>query len=681
MWRFGVIGLATLALAAACGSDTETGEGSLNGGTGGSSTGGAHVTVEAGAGFPATGGGGATSAAGGAAGTSTDGGGAGASGGASDASAGGTSGPSGNGGNRSGGRDGGSAGGREGGTSGAPATGGSGGASAGGAGGTGGVATQTTKLDLLIVVDNSSSMGDKQEVLKKTIPDLVDRITNPTLGILDLHVGVITSSLGDHGSGTTCAGTGTTLADEEENDHGHLLATRPRAASLNLAAGFASWLSPAPTDTLVSQVQDMVVLAGEVGCGFEATLESAYRFLVDPTPPASIVLSTTGGVTRAVPSGIDSELLTQRSEFLRPDSAIAIIVISDENDCSIKDSGQNYLVARSDIFLPKAATVCDQNPNDACCYSCGVGPPSGCQADPACAGSPSHTAATDEINLRCYAQRRRFGLDFLYPVERYINALSKPTLCITRADLDATLSCPPLGGDAGSSIVRNPLFPLPAGEVLGRDPSMVYFLGIVGVPWQTIRVTKDSAGNPLPADSLVYPTSAGLASVWPTILGNPALSPPVSPTDPLMIESVDPRTGTTPGTGEALAGTSAAYMANSVNGHEQGNLNRDDLQHVCIFPIETPKVCTSTTGGCDCQNPPAGENNPVCQAPTGTYGTTQYFAKAYPGLRHLSVIKGLGERAAVASICVKNLADDTRRDFGYRPAVDALMVELDRSIR
>jgi hypothetical protein len=208
---------------------------------------------------------------------------------------------------------------------------------------------------------------------------------------------------------------------------------------------------------------------------------------------------------------------------------------------------------------------------------------------------------------------------------------------------------------------------------------MVYLLGIIGVPWQTIRVTKDSAGNPLPADSLVYPTNAALTAIWPTVLGDPAASPPVAPLDPLMIESILPRTGVTPGTGEALAPPSAGFMANSVNGHERSMLGLDDLQHACIFHLDVSHVCTDYN--CDCFSLPAGENNPVCQASDGSYGSVQFFGRAYPGLRHLSLVKGMGQQAAVASICAKNLTDETRRDFGYRPAVDALMVELDRSIQ
>src|SRR5262245_50193695 len=63
--------------------------------------------------------------------------------------------------------------------------GGSGGADGGmpGTGGDWGGITTTNKLDLLILVDNSSSMSDKQDVLAQTLPDLVSRLG----GVQDLH--------------------------------------------------------------------------------------------------------------------------------------------------------------------------------------------------------------------------------------------------------------------------------------------------------------------------------------------------------------------------------------------------------------------------------------------------------------------------------------------------------------
>jgi hypothetical protein len=572
---------------------------------------------------------------------------------------------------------------------------GNGGTSSGGtsSGGTGGAAGGTSrKLDLLLVVDNSVSMADKQAVLRRTVPDLVKQLTDTAFGLEDLHVGVITSSLGGHGSSNTCAGT-TAPWSEQQDDHGHLVGTRPRAATAGLPGGFATWARPTSTAALVTSVQNLVVAAGEFGCGLEATLESAYRFLADPNPPLTIQTRacTTSSATPlcAFPTGRDDELLTERAAFLRPDSAVAVVVLSDENDCSIRDTNQFYYAARQDITLPRGSSACAANPNDPCCYSCATAPPAGCTADPVCQTTALPAGDKDNMNIRCFEQKRRFGMDMLYPIQRYVNALRQPTLCTSRVDLDARAACPDADSSGAPDVVRNPLFPDPAtasGPV--RDPSMVYLLGVVGVPWQTIRATKDTSGGALPAGTLRYRTGAELAAdgTWSRVLGDPAGSPPVPATDPLMVESVDPRTGTTPGTGEALASPSATYLANSVNGHEWGNIARDDLQFACIFPLGTPLDCTqlaklNPAPGCDCTYSQPGDNTPLCQASTGTYGTTQYFAKGYPGLRHLALAKALGDNAAVASICARNITDDTQPDFGYRAAVDVLVSELRHSVR
>src|SRR5687767_2889114 len=71
------------------------------------------------------------------------------------------------------------------------------------------VPRRVDKLDLLFVVDNSSSMADKQRELAAQIPRLLADITAPPTGtqkgqLRDVHVGVITSSLGSHGT-SACA--------------------------------------------------------------------------------------------------------------------------------------------------------------------------------------------------------------------------------------------------------------------------------------------------------------------------------------------------------------------------------------------------------------------------------------------------------------------------------------------
>jgi hypothetical protein len=87
----------------------------------------------------------------------------------------------------------------------------------------------------------------------------------------------------------------------------------------------------------------------------------------------------------------------------------------------------------------------------------------GCAADPVCTVQNPNL---DPPNLRCFEQKRRFGMDFLYPTERYVNALSKPRICPEVTNLDC---------DSDGSPVPNPLFENPGGRP--RDPSRVVVAG------------------------------------------------------------------------------------------------------------------------------------------------------------------------------------------------------------
>src|SRR5687767_15360819 len=103
------------------------------------------------------------------------------------------------------------------------------------------------------MIDNSISMADKQAILKQAVPVLLARLVtpvcvdenrNPVGGhspcergvpefnpIKDIHIGVITSNLGDMGAGVQgCEGNG---------DSGHLLAT----PGLRPAEALSSWNS------------------------------------------------------------------------------------------------------------------------------------------------------------------------------------------------------------------------------------------------------------------------------------------------------------------------------------------------------------------------------------------------------------------------------------------------------
>lgn len=560
------------------------------------------------------------------------------------------------------------------------------------------VNTKVDKIDLLFTIDNSVSMADKQQILKDAVPNLVLRLVNPSCvdretgalspyngtacpegskrefdPIENIHIGVVTSSLGGHGGPTNvCA----TIQEPivHVNDRGELLPKVRPGLPEHDPAGFLRWRGAAVDDeqAFIDDFTAHVTGAGETGCGFEAVMEGWYRFLIDPEPPVDMVLN---GENQAVPSAINEALLAQRAAFLRPDSLVAIIMLSDENDCSIRDGGTDWLAARAgraQDALWVASETCDTDPNSECCHSCQVDPPAGCPSAPRCARvdgrAPQLALIDDKPNIRCHAQKRRFGVDFLYSPRRYIDGLTKPMV-------------PNRSGE----LVPNPLF-APGENGLVRDRSLVFLAGIVGVPWQDIA-TPESLEPGVP--TLEFLTAEELAANgrWDVILGDPANNIP--PTDPLMIESVDPRSGTNPITGDALV-TWETPRGNPINGHEFNNPERDDLQYACTFPLapsplSAEECATKPAGACDCiEEADATMQKPLCfQGAGSAFSTTQYFAKAYPGTRYLEVLKGFGDNSIVASICPKNLVDPTEPtdpNAGYNPAVGAIVKRLGEAL-
>lgn len=497
------------------------------------------------------------------------------------------------------------------------------------------VASPVTEIDLLISVDGSRSMDDKQQLLAPAITELIETLIeeHPDMSI---HVGVVSSSLGDYGA-DTCPSD----VYPENDDRGHLV-DRSNGGGTVLAYG--------PGDDASAfgrSVADLVVGVGQSGCGYEAQLESWYRFLVDPEPYETVEVDETGTPTLV---GIDAELLAQRAAFLRPNSLVAVVMLTDENDCSVQPAFSSVLRGKSDsgtnFRMPRARTECATSPDDPCCASCAQPTPAGCAVDPSCESSPMLTPEEDHINLRCFDQKRRFGMDLLHPVQRYVDGLTAAVV-------------PSRDG----SMVDNPLL---AG---GRDPSRVLLAGIVGVPWQ------DVARDPYDASAGIK-TAAELAADghWEMILG-PAGG---EPTDPLMRESTSLRQGVHPLLGVPVA-TPVTPMQNPINGHDYTIAQSDDLQYACIGALAEARDCALDETGCDCTV--ADNDNPLCSAnPSDPVDpanrTLQTSYKAFPGRRELEVLRGLGDQAIVSSICAPQIADVAAADYGYRPAVSALHARM-----
>lgn len=557
------------------------------------------------------------------------------------------------------------------------------------------------KIDLLFMIDNSLSMKDKQRILEDAVPVLVQRLVTPrcldeqknSVGmadmngvcsagapefkpVKDIHIGVITSSLGNHGGEQCTPMPNDAAIGRTPDDRAELLPlVRPAA---NLASwngkGFLAWdpgqdknTPPGENDItrLVDNVRAQVQASGEIGCGYESSLEAWYRFLVDPEPPVSV--SAVNNFNKKGP--VNEALLAQRAQFMRPDSLLTIVMLTDENDCSINDDDgrQGFYISSPGVRLPRSSAACAANPNDRCCHTCAAEAPEGCTPnteDAECSkkqATENYAALTmneDKSNLRCFENKKRFGIDFLYPTQRYVDALTKPTVK-NRAGQD----------------VPNQIFSSPSGYP--RPKSQVVLAGIVGVPWQDIATDASREGQ-----RLEYLRAGELASSgrWDLILGNAAQNRP--PSDPHMQESMNPRTGTNPLLGIPIApATSQNPQENAINGHEQNVPLFDDLQYACTFKLPTPRNCDATNGdACDCNANEQGNNRSLCSYPNGpnTDGV-QLYAKAYPGLRHLEVLKGVGENAIVASICPKNtepaagLRPETDPSYGYNPAVASIL--------
>ena len=584
------------------------------------------------------------------------------------------------------------------------------------------------KIDLLFMIDNSSSMADKQTILSKAVPDLVNRFVDPktfvplgdtptdpgakcpTTGaerefhpLSNIHIGIITSSLGGHGAKGVCDdATDTNRTDPHNNDKGELIT---RGAATAPAKGFLDWSNGTDPTNIESTFQSMVTGTGQHGCGYEAQLEAPYRFLVDPEPNTSVVVEANNdGIQLARPDGIDYTVLQQRADFLRPDSLLAVILVTDENDCSIDDAGQGFLsisaASGKQTAMMHGSSACLTNPDDPCCYTCLQGSaPDGCpskDSDPECQKGP-YSSTDDPANLRCWNQKGRYGIDFLLPVSRYVNAFTVDTVqkrdgSPVKNPIFDDLTCPKwTNGQRGP---EGACSPQPE-----RDATLVFVAGIIGVPYQDIARDPNDLNQG-------FMTAKELRdnNIWPRILGPDAKT---SPTDPLMIEAVDqrlpsvdpnkyPSTTTNPlGSAALPQPANSRDGANPINGHEwdisQGSPTNADLQYACIFDLDTPRDCSDKNLARDCDCVPGtnndttalqNEKNPLCYS-NGQYSYTQVRAKGYPGVRELQVLQGLGDQGIVASICPKQLTKDspTDQDYGYRPAVNALIERLRVALR
>jgi hypothetical protein len=582
------------------------------------------------------------------------------------------------------------------------------------------------KIDLLFMIDNSASMGDKQDYLKLAIPDLIKRLVQPNcvdqadpnkvVGISDIdpakscsafpnskvefppvhnmHIGVVTSALGPRGGDVCPPGEKTTggLLNAHNDDGAHLInrgGDDEHAIASMQPSNFLSWFPTVPANAgkdpgkgavpqtdlgkFEADFADLISGTHQLGCGIESQLESWYRFLVQPDPYDK-VLDNSGTW-----DGIDHTILQQRHDFLRPDSLVAIVALSDENDSEIdvRSLGkQAYLWMSSGFKPPRGNSKCAGTPNDPACTSCKLMPNNGA-GDSEC-DKGDFSAQNDWgffMNLRHVHMKQKYGIDLQFPISRYVTGLTSPSVPNRDGEYPAGKA-----NYVGDAKCMNPLFAkgLPDGSEndanklcnLQRGPrtkDLIFYAHIGGVPSRLLHFKPND-----PAASTL--TDAD----WTSILGKDTEHYDYSGIDPHMIEDFAPRPGLPP--------PSSADNADPDNGREWvTNAGQGvDRQFACTFALPgAGRDCTQAANQqiCDCPTAPGTPHDqvpPLCDAST----TRQIRAKAYPTIREILLARKLGTQGILSSICPIHVTEQGANDplYGYRPAVSAIVDRLKNAL-
>lgn len=195
-------------------------------------------------------------------------------------------------------------------------------------------------VDLLVLVDNSGSMEEEQANLTANMPILIDALTTETDrdgdGDLDpavdsLHIGVISTDMGT--GGIPVHG-----CDQSERGDDGVLQNLPSTSVEGCDATYPRFLSYEATNPDDSISNDFTCIAtlGTGGCGFEQQLAAVEKALTVHAQPGAA-----------------------NAEFLRDEAVLAILLVTDEEDCSVADP---TIFTDDDARLGIPNLRCFQNP-------------------------------------------------------------------------------------------------------------------------------------------------------------------------------------------------------------------------------------------------------------------------------------------------------------------------------
>lgn len=209
-------------------------------------------------------------------------------------------------------------------------------------------------VDILLVVDSSGSIAEESEALKAELPRMLNAIVTGSAEdtsfppASSVHVAVVTSDMGSGGAEgiDRCFGLG---------DDGVFVT--PGEAGVTCDVAYPGYLAYDGGPAAIATVETVscVPLTGSEGCGYEMPLEAGLKALWPASDP---------GVTFLEGSGHGEG---ENAGFLRPDSLLVVVVVTDEDDCSAADPRifipSDFLEADDPLRDQPLNLRCSENPD------------------------------------------------------------------------------------------------------------------------------------------------------------------------------------------------------------------------------------------------------------------------------------------------------------------------------
>ena len=185
-------------------------------------------------------------------------------------------------------------------------------------------------LDIVFMIDNSGSMQQEQDNIARNFPVFISALESLPEGLPNVHLGVVSSDLGAgpfsgaNVEGCTRIGGDGGLFQALPRGLGGTCTSVPKPESYLSINGNKQNFSGS-----ISDAMSCIAALGTRGCGFEHQIASVWKAL--------------GGDVGGVPAA--------NAGFLRDDALLAIVLITDEDDCSAP--------ADTDLFDPSQTLVTD----------------------------------------------------------------------------------------------------------------------------------------------------------------------------------------------------------------------------------------------------------------------------------------------------------------------------------